>query len=99
MDRKLVILYLSTLILMFSCMGFRDTQHREKFDDLNARLDSLERLSDESAEAILKYIDASIYKKDAQLYIMNKMHGNKDIHEALADSFRIDCLKFKLKEK
>lgn len=102
MDRTVVILYLSTLILIFSCMGFRETQHREKFDDLNTRLDSLEEqisYIDQRAEFLKDYVDAALYKKDAQLYVMNKSHGNSEVHKALADSFYTSCLIYKAKRK
>lgn len=101
MDRTVVILYLLTLVFIFLCMGFRETQHREKFDDLNTRLDSLEEqisYIDQHAEFLKDYVDAALYKKDAQLYVMNKLHGDSEVHRALADSFHTSCLIYKIKK-
>lgn len=46
-------------------------------------------------EALEQYTKAQIYKKDAQLYLMNAAHGNENMHKALADSCKNDCLKYK----
>lgn len=86
---------------MFSSMGFREAQNREKFDNLNMRLDSLEEqilYIDQHAEFLKDYVDAALYKKDAQLYVMNKSHGNSEVHKALADSFYTSCLIYKIKQ-
>lgn len=45
-----------------------------------------------SLEHLVRAFD---YKKSAQLYIMNAMHDNKEVHKALADSFKNECLRYK----
>ena len=42
-------------------------------------------------------LDASIYKKDAQLLLMNQNFGNPNIHKMLTDSCYYDCLKYRKK--
>ena len=58
---------------------------------LNAKVDELEQY----INALDSYTRAAIYKKDAQLYLMNAVHGNENMHKALADSCKNDCLKYK----
>lgn len=43
------------------------------------------------------YTKAQIYKKNAQLYLMNTAYGDKYMHKALADSCKNDCLRYKNK--
>lgn len=61
---------------------------------LNAKVDELEQY----INALGSYTKAAIYKKDAQLYLMNAVHGNEDMHKALADSCKNDCLKYKIEK-
>lgn len=49
-------------------------------------------------DATLKYIDAAIYKKDAQLYLMNTFYNDEVMHKMLADSFKVDCINYKNKQ-
>lgn len=58
---------------------------------LNAKVGKLEQY----INALDSYTRAAIYKKDAQLYLMNAAHGNENMHKALADSCKNDCLKYK----
>lgn len=46
-------------------------------------------------EALEHYTKAQIYKKDAQLYLMNSQWNNPEVHELLADSCKMDCIKYK----
>lgn len=48
-------------------------------------------------DAVEWKIDASIYKKDAQLLLMNQNFGNSNIHKMLADSCYSDCMKYRKK--
>lgn len=46
-------------------------------------------------EALEQYTKASIYKKDAQLYLMNSLWNNPEVHKLLADSCKMDCINYK----
>lgn len=46
-------------------------------------------------EALEQYTKASICKKDAQLYLMNSLWNNPEVHKLLADSCKKDCIKYK----
>lgn len=46
-------------------------------------------------EALEQYTRAQIYKKDAQLYLMNSQWNNPEVHKLLADSCKMDCIKYK----
>lgn len=46
-------------------------------------------------EALEQYTKAQIYKKDAQLYLMNSLWNNPEVHKLLADSCKMDCIKYK----
>lgn len=46
-------------------------------------------------EALEQYTKAQIYKKDAQLYLMNTAYNDENVHKALADSCKNDCIKYK----
>lgn len=48
-----------------------------------------------SIEALEQYTRAQIYKKDAQLYLMNAQYNNSEVHKLLADSCKMDCIKYK----
>lgn len=52
---------------------------------------------DNAINALKRYVDAQIYKKDAQLLLMNEFWGDAHIHEMLADSCENDCLIYKAK--
>lgn len=49
----------------------------------------------EYIEALEQYIKAQICKKDAQLYLMNSLWNNPEVHKLLADSCKKDCIKYK----
>lgn len=49
----------------------------------------------EYIEALEQYTKASICKKDAQLYLMNSLWNNPEVHKLLADSCKKDCIKYK----
>lgn len=46
-------------------------------------------------EALEQYTKAQIYKKDAQLFLMNSLWNNPEVHKLLADSCKMDCIKYK----
>lgn len=46
-------------------------------------------------EALGQYTKAQIYKKDAQLYLMNSQWNNPEVHKLLADSCKMDCINYK----
>lgn len=46
-------------------------------------------------EALEQYTKAQIGKKDAQLYLMNSLWNNPEVHKLLADSCKKDCIKYK----
>lgn len=46
-------------------------------------------------EALEQYTKAQIYKKDAQLYLMNSLWNNPEVHKLLADSCKMDCISYK----
>lgn len=45
-------------------------------------------------EALEQYTKAQIYKKDAQLYLMNSQWNNPEVHKLLADSCKMDCINY-----
>ena len=51
----------------------------------------------EAIDALDRKLDASNYKKDSQLLLMNRQHGNAAIHQLLADSSYNDCMKYRTK--
>lgn len=46
-------------------------------------------------EALEQYTKAQICKKDAQLYLMNSLWNNPEVHKLLADSCKMDCIDYK----
>lgn len=46
-------------------------------------------------EALEQYTKAQIYKKDAQLFLMNSLWNNPEVHKLLADSCKMDCINYK----
>ena len=46
-------------------------------------------------EALEQYTKAQICKKDAQLYLMNSLWNNPEVHKLLADSRKMDCSNYK----
>lgn len=46
-------------------------------------------------EVLERYTKAQIYKKDAQLYLMNSQWNNSEVHRLLADSCKMDCINYK----
>lgn len=46
-------------------------------------------------EALEQYTKAQIYKKDAQLYLMNSLWNNPEVHKLLADSCKMNCINYK----
>lgn len=46
-------------------------------------------------EALEQYTKAQIYKKDAQLFLMNSLWNNPEVHKLLADSCKMDCIDYK----
>lgn len=45
-------------------------------------------------EALERYTKAQIYKKDAQLYLMNSLWNIPEVHKLLADSCKMDCIDY-----
>ena len=48
----------------------------------------------EYCDVLKDYTKAQIYKKDAQLYLMNSQWNNPEVHKLLADSCKNDCIKY-----
>lgn len=46
-------------------------------------------------EALEQYTKAQICKKDAQLFLMNSLWNNPEVHKLLADSCKKDCIDYK----
>lgn len=46
-------------------------------------------------EALEQYTKAQICKKDAQLFLMNSLWNNPEVHKLLADSCKMDCIDYK----
>ena len=58
-------------------------------------IEALEQYTNEYIEALEQYTKAQIYKKDAQLYLMNSQWNNPEVHKLLADSCKMDCINYK----
>lgn len=70
------------------------------FIRINTLQDEVERTREmihENIDALNYKMDANIYKKDAQLLLMNQNYNNPQIHKILADSCYKDCMKYRKK--
>ncbi len=70
-----------------------------RINKLQEELTAAQKLIDAEFIAVEQKLDASIYKKDAQLLLMNQNYGNSTIHKMLTDSCYNDCLKYRKKYK
>lgn len=89
---KHVFYIISIIILVFVCVV-----DYMRINMLQKEIVEANKLIDEKIVAIERKLDACIYKKDAQMLLMNKHHGNLRVHELLADSCYNDCLKYRQK--
>lgn len=62
---------------------------------MNVYMNSAIDQNTEYIEALEQYTKAQICKKDAQLYLMNSLWNNPEVHKLLADSCKKDCIKYK----
>lgn len=58
-------------------------------------IEALEQYTNDYIEALKQYTKAQICKKDAQLFLMNSHWNNPEVHKLLADSCKMDCIKYK----
>lgn len=66
--------------------------------NMNSAIDQNTEYIDQNTmciEALKQYTKAQICKKDIQLYLMNSLWNNPEIHKLLADSCKKDCIKYK----
>jgi hypothetical protein len=68
-----------------------------RINKLQEELTDARKQIEEEFDAVEWKLDASIYKKDAQLLLMNQNFGNPNIHKMLTDSCHNDCLKYRKK--
>ena len=68
-----------------------------RINKLQEELTDARKQIEEEFDAVEWELDASIYKKDAQLLLMNQNFGNPNIHKMLTDSCYYDCLKYRKK--
>lgn len=86
----IAICILSSITVINISINFKNRHEVEQAKSIIAEQDS-------AINALKQYVDAQIYKKDAQLYLMNKAWNDSVIHKALADSCRNNCLTYKAK--
>ena len=66
--------------------------------DMNSAIDQNTEYINQNTEyieALEQYTKAQICKKDAQLYLMNSLWDNPEVHKLLADSCKKDCIDYK----
>jgi len=68
-----------------------------RINTLQRELGRTREMIQDATNAMNYKLDASIYKKDAQLYLMNQQYNEPQIHKMLADSCRSDCMKYRTK--
>lgn len=65
---------------------------------MNSAIDQNTKYIEENTkyiEALEQYTKAQICKKDAQLFLMNSLWNNPEVHKLLADSCKMDCIDYK----
>lgn len=80
----IIVIQALCIVYMNSAIG-QNTKH----------IEALEQYTNEYIEALEQYTKAQIYKKDAQLYLMNSQWNNPEVHKLLADSCKMDCINYK----
>ena len=68
-----------------------------RINTLQSEVERTRKMINESIDMLDYKMDASIYKKDAQLLLMNQNYNNPQIHKLLADSCYKDCMKYRKK--
>lgn len=80
----IIVIQALCIVYMNSAIG-QNTKH----------IEALEQYTNKYIEALEQYTKAQIYKKDAQLYLMNSQWNNPEVHKLLADSCKMDCINYK----
>lgn len=68
-----------------------------RINKLESEVERTREMINESIDMLDYKLDANIYKKDAQLLLMNQNYNNPQIHKILADSCYRDCMKYRKK--
>lgn len=68
-----------------------------RINKLEGEVERTHEMINESIDMLDYKLDANIYKKDAQLLLMNQNYNNPQIHKLLADSCYKDCMKYRRK--
>ena len=89
---KYLLYIISIILLVIVCVvdNIRINKLQEELSETRKHIEN-------EFETVEWTLDASIYKKDAQLLLMNQNHGNPSIHKMLTDSCYNDCLKYRKK--
>lgn len=66
-----------------------------RINKLESEVERTREMINESIDMLDYKLDANIYKKDAQLLLMNQNYNNPQIHKILADSCYRDCMKYR----
>lgn len=84
-------IYIGIIVVLAIVCGLNFAQ----INSLKVEIAQKDNMLWEANEALDRKLDASIYKKDSQLLLMNRQHGNAAIHKMLADSCYKDCMKYR----
>lgn len=89
---KQVFYVIAIIVLAIVCVVdfIRINKLQEELTDVCKQIEA-------EVDAVEWKLDASIYKKDAQLLLMNQNYGNPNIHKMLTDSCYNDCLIYRKK--
>lgn len=91
MSKQVINIVVITILALICIFDF------VRIGKLQSELEQARSQIDEEFEALNKKLDANIYKKDAQMLLMNRCYGNANVHKLLADSCYNDCQKYRVK--
>ena len=86
-------IYIVIIVILVIVCGLNFVQ----INSLKTEMTEKDKMLWEAIDALDRKLDASNYKKDSQLLLMNRQHGNAAIHQLLADSCYNDCMKYRTK--
>lgn len=90
----IIVMQALCIVHMNSAIG-KNTKYIEVLKgDIDQNIIYIEAL-EQYTKALDQYTKAQIYKKDAQLFLMNSLWNNPKVHKLLADSCKKDCIKYR----
>lgn len=89
--KKIIIGLCVIIVIQTLCIVYMNSAIDQNIKYMNSAIDQ----NTEYIEALEHYTKAQICKKDAQLFLMNSLWNNPEVHKLLADSCKMDCIKYK----